>query len=210
MAPRARRSVAARQLRAFQARHFLSYGRRDAEELADRLDQDLSSSVTRSAATSRRSARARTSRRDRRRSPAAPSSSWLCSAPTPSASRATRTALTTWLAPASTDTPRRSPPRDHVRQNVASHGAPPTSQIGAIFSADRADARGYWTFVPSEPRTDAVVYDERATLDWRCSPRGLRRSRKIIHTLNHPFQTCLEVWRSSGSGNWANYFPAIA
>ena len=85
-----------RPRRLTKARLFLSYGRRDAAGLADRLDQDLSVfgyDVRRD--TAEDPPTARTSCARSRTVSAARSSSWLCSARTPSAKRATPTAPTT-------------------------------------------------------------------------------------------------------------------
>ena len=150
-----------------KARLFLSYGRRDAEELADHLDQDLSLFGYEVCATSGRSARAPTSCARSRTVSAAPSSSWPCSAPTPSASGRPQQPRRPGQR-----LPRRAPPRPLLLQGAdrAGHGRvlPPPFVI-------------YWS-----PRRNWLPIDPRCTearMLWEGHGTPVQTSRKSFNHL---------------------------
>jgi hypothetical protein len=53
---------------------------------------------------------------------------------------------------------------------------PPTSHVSAMFPADRADARGWRTFVPSEPCTHVHGHGLQALSRRWCSARSLEKT----------------------------------
>ena len=69
---------------------------------------------------------------------------------------------------------------------------PATSHVNAMFPADRADARGWRTFVPSEPCTYVHGYGVQALSRRWCSARSLEKTiadRNGDHfTETHEFQ----------------------
>ncbi len=83
------------------------------------------------------------------------------------------------------DTSRRTPACDHGRETGVRTGrSPPTSHVSAILAPDRADARGWRTFVPSEPRTHVRGHGLRSRPVLNSFPRSawecrLRRSASL-------------------------------